>query len=35
MQSEGVVVSRRLNYLTDAAFAGLADPNPFHASGTL
>jgi type IV secretion system protein VirD4 len=34
VQNEGVVVSRRLNYLTDAAFAGLADPNPFHASRT-
>jgi len=27
---EGAVVSRRLNYLTDPAFEGLADANPFH-----
>ncbi len=31
VHGEGVVISKRLNYLTDPVFDGLADPNPFHA----
>lgn len=32
LQSDGAAVSRRLNYLLDPQFAGLADENPFHAA---